>query len=160
MITRLHGWWRSRTLREQKLLLVAGALVSSMILWFGIWRPIDGALVDARKRHERAVLALADARSQADAIRVLGRVAPSAMSAPLLTAIGQLAGEAGFTVTRIEPQSARQVNLVLSAVRGPALFTWVSELERRHGLIVDRLSARANSDATLAVEISLRARGR
>lgn len=160
MTARFHGWRRSRTLREQRLLLVAGALVSAMLLWFGIWRPIDGALADARKRHERAVLALADARSQADAIRVLGRVAPSAMPAPLLTAIGQLAGEAGFSITRIELQSARQVNLVLDSVRAPVLFTWVSELEHRHGLIVDRLSARGNSDATLAVEISLRARGR
>jgi general secretion pathway protein M len=159
MMVQFKSWWRLRTLREQRLLLVAGVLLGAMILWFGILRPLDHALADARKRHARAVLALADARSQADAIRGLQRIPPPSLPAPIQLLVGQLAGDAGFPVARVEPQSARQANIVINAARAPAFFTWIGELERR-GLIVERLSARANSDATLAVEVSLRARNR
>lgn len=147
-------------MREQRLLLVGGALLAAMILWFGLLGPLNDALSDARKRHQRAALALADARSQAALIRRLQRAAPPTLPIPLQLYVGELAGEAGFDVARIEPQSARQVNLVIAAARAPALFAWVNDLERRHGLVIERLSARANNDATLAAEISIRARSR
>lgn len=160
MMARLKSWWRLRSLREQRLLLVGGALLAGTILWFGILRPIDRGLADARARHARAVLALADARSQAVAIRRLQAVTPPILPGPLPLAVGRLAEEAGFAVARMEPQSDRQVNVVMNAARAQALFSWIDQLERRHGLVVDRLRATANSDATLAVELSVRARGR
>jgi general secretion pathway protein M len=160
MKERLQVLWRLRTLREQRLLLVGGALAAAMILWFAVLAPLDSALSDARKRHERAALALADARSQAAAVRRLQRTAPPSLPAPLQVLVGELASEAGFAVARVEPQSARQVNLVITAARAPALFVWASDLEKRHGLVIEQLSARANNDATLAAEISIRARSR
>jgi general secretion pathway protein M len=113
----------------------------------------------AQRRHARAVLALAEARSRAAAIDRLRRVGASAIPGSFQLFAGTLATDAGFTVARIEPQGMRQVNIVITAARAPALFGWASEIERR-GLVVDRLSARANSDATVAAEISVRARGR
>jgi len=71
---RLRGAWRQvRELAEIdwglhfKLVLPAmliglGALLAALILWFGIVRPLDNALAEARARHGRAVLALADAK--------------------------------------------------------------------------------------------------
>lgn len=153
-------WWRQRTRREQRLLFAAAALASSLLLWFALLRPLDKALDDARARHERAVLALADARARTATIRLLQRARASAVPAPLQVHLGELASAAGFPVARVDPAGAGQAILVINSARAPALFAWVADLERRHGLIVDRLSARANSDATIAVEISLRARGR
>jgi hypothetical protein len=51
------------------------------------------------------------------------------------------------------------VNLAIEAARPQALFAWVSEMERDKGLIVERLTAKANSDRTLSAEITFRARG-
>jgi general secretion pathway protein M len=160
MMARLLAWWRMRTLREQRLLLVAGFFASVMILWFGLLAPLGSGLADVRKRHGRAVLALAEARSQAAAIERLRRIAPPALPAPLPLFAAQLAQEAGFDVARVEPQGGGGVDVTIGAARPAALFPWVEGLERRHGLVVDRFSARANSDTTLSAELSLRARGR
>lgn len=160
MMAGLNGWWRQRTLREQRLIAVAGLLFSGMVLSLGIVRPLGIALADARERHAGAVLALADARADAETIRTLQRGVPPVQAAPLQELLGQAAAEAGFTVARIEPQGARQANVAIDAVRPQALLAWVGDLERRRGLVVDRLSARANSDATVAVEVSFRVRSR
>lgn len=153
-------WWRQRGRREQSLLFAAAALAASLLLWIAVLRPLDEALADARARHDRAVLALADARAQAATIRHLQRSPAPTMPGPIAGYLGEAAKAAGFPVARVDPGSAGEATLVISAARAPALFAWVGELERRHGLIVDRLSARANSDATIAVEFSFRARGR
>jgi general secretion pathway protein M len=129
-------------------------------LWFGIVRPLDHALADARARHSRTVLALADAKAQAAAIRGLERVRPPALPAPIHVYVGALAGEAGFTLAKVEPESGDQVHVAISAARAPALLVWVADLERRRGLVVERFSARANSDATVAADFSVRTRGR
>lgn len=147
-------------MREQRMLIGLGALLAATILWFGMVRPLDHALADARGRHDRAVLALADARAQAAAIRGLERVRPPALPAPIHVYVGALAGEAGFTPAKIELESGDQVHIAINAARAPALLTWVSDLERRRGLVVERFSARANSDATVVADFSVRTRGR
>ncbi|MFS0735847.1 type II secretion system protein GspM [Sphingomonas sp. 1P06PA] len=160
MIDRLKIWWAGRTLREQRLLLVMAALLAITIAWAGIIRPTDDALADARARHARAVLALGDARAQADAIRLLERRAPPPLGAPIQAFLASQASEAGFTVARIEPLGSSGATLVINAVRAPAFFGWIGQLESRYGLVVDRLVARTNSDATLSVQVDLRGRGR
>ena len=52
-----------------------------------------------------------------------------------------------------------RASVAVDAARPQALFAWVLRLEQS-GLVVERLSARANSDRTIAAEIALRARGR
>ena len=160
MMARFGIWWRERSLREQRMLIVLGALLAVTILWFGIVRPLDHALADARARHGRAVLALADAKAQAASIRELERVRPPALPAPIHVYVGALAGEAGFTPAKIEPEGGDQVHVAINAARAPALLLWVNDLERRRGLVIERFSARANSDATVAADFSVRTRGR
>jgi general secretion pathway protein M len=153
-------WWSLRSVREQRMLIVLGALLAATILWLGILRPLDKALADARARHDRAVLALAEAQTQALAIRGLERVRPLALPAPIHVHAGALAGEAGFAQAKIEPEGEDRAHVAIDAARAPALLIWVSDLERRRGLVIERFSARANSDATVAAEFSVRTRGR
>ena len=160
MSGRFKIWWGERSLREQRMLIGLGALLAVMILWLGIVRPLDNALAEARARHGRAALALADAKVQAATIRGLERVRPPALPAPIQVYVGALAGEAGFTLAKVEPESGDQVHVAINAARAPALLAWVNDLEQRRGLVVDRFSARANSDATVAADFSVRTRRR
>lgn len=160
MIERLKPWWGQRTLREQRLLIAMAALLAVTILWLGLVRPMDGALADARARHGRAVLALGEARGRAEAIRRLeGRPAP-ALPIPLPAFVQQQASEAGFDRARVEPRGGGGAAITIDAVRPPAFFGWIAMLEQRHGLLIDRLVARTNADATLSVQAELRVRGR
>lgn len=155
----LRSWWRGRTLREQRLLLVMGALFALVLVWLLIIRPINDGLSAARERHGAAVLRLAEARGQAAAIAALAGAPQTRLEAPLTTILSNAAGEAGFTVSRAEPDGAGRATLVMGPVRPQAFFGWVRQMEERHSLLVERMNATANSDQSLSVQVTFRTRG-
>jgi general secretion pathway protein M len=159
MIARMQAWWRLRSAREQRLLLVMAALFAIVFAWAGIVRPLGDRLADARSRHERAVIALAAAREQADLIASAQRTAVPPQGMPVAELVDRAAKDAGFSAASITPEGTTRASVSIAAVRAPAFFGWVADLQRRYGLIVDRLRARTNSDATLTVELSVRGRG-
>lgn len=158
MTDRLKIWWKGRSPREQRLLLVMAALAAILIAWLLVFRPLGNALSDAKERHASAMVALAEARAQADVIRQAEDEAPAALGMPLDVLLSQAAAEAGFPVARLERQGSKQATMTIEAVRPQAFFGWIGELESR-GLIVERLTATTNSDQTLGVQFTLRARG-
>ena len=159
MTRQLRFWWSLRTTREQRMLLAMAAAIAIVLAWLLIVRPLDDALADARARHARAVLDRARAQAQADEIALLQRGGPPPIQGVLATAIGQKANEAGFAKARVTPDGKR-VAIAIEAAKAQAVFGWIADLERRDGLVVDRLSARTNSDATIAVDATVRVRNR
>ena len=145
-------WWRGRSLREQRLLLVMGALLAVTILWLGIYRPVQNGLSAARERHQEAVIRLGEVRAGADALRTTRRAA--ALPGPLATVVTQSASEAGFGAATVAPQGDNRVTVSIPSARPAPAFAWIAALETR-GIIVERLSARANSDPTLALDLTL-----
>jgi len=146
----MSGWWALRSQRERALLLVMFALIGVVAAWLLVIRPLADALDAAKARHGAAVVALAEARARS-------RLASGPLaSGPAETIVAQTASQAGFTGARIGSQGPGRVSVALDAARAPALFGWISEMERR-GLVVDRLTARANADRTLSAELGVRA---
>lgn len=155
----LKSWWRTRTLREQRLLLAMFGLAAVVFAWLLVIRPLNDAQSRARERHGAAVLALAEARAQAAAITGLSKApAAAALPAPIELLVSQSATEAGFPVTGVEREGAAQATVTIQSVRPQAFFGWIGQMESR-SLLVDRLAATTNSDQTLAVTITFRARG-
>lgn len=158
MIDRLKQYWRLRSVREQRLLLAMLALFAITFVWLGLVRPLGDRLAAARERHAQAVLALAAARGQADAIASLQR----GPAPPPGMAVGQIvqraAADAGFTAAMVTPDGLVRAAVAIPAVRPQAFFGWVAELERRYGLVIDRMNVRTNSDATLGVDLTVRSR--
>ena len=155
----LKTWWRTRTLREQRLLLAMFGLAAIVFAWLLVIRPLSDALSRARERHGEAVLALAEARSQAAAIMRLEQAPAAALTAPLDSLLNGSATEAGFTVNRVEREGGNQATVVLQSARPQAFFTWVNQMEEQNRLIVERLNATTNADQTIAVTVTFRARG-
>lgn len=154
----IKTWWRTRTLREQRLLLAMAALLALALAWLLVLRPLNDALATARERHGAAVLALAQARERVALARgpAPGRTQLDLGGGTLDTLLSGTASEAGIPVARVDRESATQATAVINAVRPQALFAWVRQMEGR-GLIVERLRATANSDQTIAAEITFRA---
>ena len=160
MMAGLKSWFAGRTPREQRLLLAMLAVAGLVLVWFAVVRPLGDARASARERHGAAVVALAEARGQADQIRQLERRKPPVAQEPLPVILGTAASEAGFQLSRLEPQGGGESVLVaIESARPEALFAWVAQMEGARGLIVDRLNATANADRTLAVQITFRMRG-
>ena len=158
MIASLASWWRSRSRREQMLLAILFVLFGITLAWLLIVRPLGDSLAAARERHGEAVIALAEAKAGARAIGSLERSRPAALGGPVEQAVTESASAAGFQLSRIQAEAAGTVSLAIEAARPQALFAWVSEMEGGKGLIVERLTAKANSDRTLSAQITFRAR--
>jgi general secretion pathway protein M len=144
-------WWRVRSVREQRLLLVMFALLAVTILWLGIYRPMLDALSGARERHQQAAIRLAEIRAGAAALKQGPAVA---LPGPLASVVTQSAADAGFANAVVTPQGDRRVRVSIPSARPAPVFAWIASLEAR-GIVVEQLSARANADPTLAVDATL-----
>jgi general secretion pathway protein M len=147
-------WWRERSLREQRLLLVMLGLLLLVVGWLLIVRPLGDALDSARTRHGAAVIALAEARARAGT--ATRSAAPRSLSGPVDGLVGRTANEAGFANARITAHGPARALVVIEAARPQALFGWINRLEAQ-GLAVERLVARTNPDRTVHVEAAFRA---
>lgn len=159
MTEQLLLWWRGRTRREQGLLLVMLALATVLIGWLLVVRPLSDRIDEAQRRHGAALVALAEKRGEAEALRRLESRPTVEATLPIDAMINRSAAEAGFTGARTVGQGPARATVAIDAARPQAFFAWVAELERS-GLAVDRLRAQANSDRTLSAELVLRARSR
>ena len=158
MIASLQAWWRARSRREQMLLLILFVLFGITFAWLLVVRPLGDSLAAARERHNNAVIALAEAKAGAAAIGRLERERPASVRGAVDALVMESASAAGFQLSRIQAEGAGKVNLAIEAARPQALFAWVSEMETKNGLIVERLTANANSDRSLSAQIAFRAR--
>jgi general secretion pathway protein M len=159
MKARMIDWFRGRAPREQRLLLVMAGLFGIVFAWLLVLRPLGDNLSDARERHGRAIIALAATRDQAEAIAALQRGIRPIPAGSIVDVVTAAATQAGFAAAVVMAEGGTGARLTIPAVRAPAFFGWIAELQRRYGLVVDQLGVRTNADATLAVELSVRGRG-
>ena len=159
MTDRFRIWWTGRSDRERWLVGIMAALVFSMFFWLVVIRPINAARAAAILRLDAAAVDAGQLREAGEAMRLASAGAPLPLTVALSDAVNQAAVTSGLTLARADASAADRVTIAISTAKSPALFAFLAGLERQ-GLIVDKLSLRTNSDATLAVEGVLRQRGR
>ena len=157
MTARLRQIWAERSTRERQLLLVMFALLSVVVLVFGIIRPLSNAKAAAYDRLDRVTLDGGQIAAAAETLRDARKGAPAPLTGTLVLAVSQSATAAGFTLQTLDPQGDDRVGIQLTSAKSPALFAWLRALSQQ-GVFVERMTVRTNSDATLAVEGTLRKR--
>jgi general secretion pathway protein M len=158
MIPALQNWWVQRSTREHYMLAILFALTAMLFLWGAILSPLGNSLDSARLRHARAVDDLAKITQKAAAYTAVKANLPEPLGAPIAAFVSTSGADAGFQLSRVDPSGPDSVNIALTSAKSIAFFNWINTLERR-GLIVESISIRPNSDATIAVEASLKAAG-
>ena len=151
----LAPWWRQRTRREQWLIAILAVLLVMVIVWLGLLRPLAMARAEAAGRHDRAQAALLRVQAMTAPIADAERRSRAARGTPLAEAIGRSAEAAGLTLASLE-SNAGAATLRIAAVRPVALIGWLARLEQADGLIIDRMTASRNPDATVAVMLVVR----
>jgi len=159
MIERTQIWLSGRSSRERALLAVMSALLAVLLLWLIVVLPIDSARRAAMTRLDIATADAGRVSRVEGALREARTLSQPATGQPLTAIIGQAAEGAGFTMARLDAQTPDRVTIAISTAKSPALFAWLTALEKQ-GVIVDRLTLRPNSDATIAVEGVVRGRGK
>jgi len=152
-------WWSGRSERERVLLGIMGLLLVLMLFWLLVIRPINAGKANAQLRLDTATEGAGRVAAVANAVRQARRTAPVTLSASLPVAVGKAAETSGLTLSRLDPQGTDRVVIGISTVRSAALFGWLGALQQQ-GVIVERMTLRTNSDATLSAEATLRVRAR
>ena len=158
MAARLRHWWQERSLRERWLLSLMFGLLFLVLAWLLVARPLRIALEEAKLRHGEAVIAVAEARAEADRARRSAEP-PSAPALPIDALVSRTATEAGFTGARIIGRGPARASVAVDAARAEAYFAWIAALERQ-GVTVESLRATANLDRTLSTQAVVAAGGR
>lgn len=137
MMESVVQWWKGREPRERVLLSVMGVLIAGIILWLGVYRPVEGALRDAALANLEAAERYGEVARKVDLLRAGREGATSAPALPVEQLVGQSAGEAGFTLERIQAQGQDRVEIAIASARSTALMGWIAALEAQ-GIGVDR----------------------
>jgi general secretion pathway protein M len=157
MMAQLKAMWAERSPREQQLLAVMLALFAIVLLIFGIIRPLANATTAARDRLDRVTIESGQIAAAAETLREAKKNAPPPLTGTMVLAVSQSALEAGFNLSTLDMQGEDRVGIAMPAVKSAALFGWLRTLAPQ-GIFVERMTMRANADATLSIEGTLRLR--
>lgn len=158
MIAALVSYWQARTQRERGLIALLALIALPTLLWYGVVKPFGGLLDHERMERDESERMLGDVRAMAAELASIDGRHAQPLAGPLPQAVRATAEAAGFTVSRVDPAGNDGAVLVLDAVRAQPFFTWLATVEQHRGLIVERLTARPNSDSTLAISVTLQRR--
>jgi len=156
MIESLKIWWNGREPRERVLLSIMLALIGGMIAWLGLYRPIEAGLRQAALDNLEAAERHADVAYKVGLLQRAEKRATGASALPVEQIVGQSAGEAGFTLERVQAQGNDRVDVAIASARSPALLGWIAALEGQ-GVAVDRaMISPSGVTGTVSAQLSFR----
>lgn len=147
LIDSVRNWWSGRSLREQRLLMVMGALIAGIVLWFGVITPSLNWRADAAERRAEAEADLA--LIEAGTARIAG--GDSSMGADQVQAAARRAADAGGVNAVFNPLDDG-VGFSINGASTATLFGWLATLHSEHGIEARVLTVSENADATLNAE--------
>lgn len=160
MIEQLQNWFRGRSLREQRLLLVMFALLALTVVWAAIILPVTDGLSSARTRLDAATVLLGETEQRVKTVKVLEPQGPATPTNDTLDGTVRARADAlGIALSSIGTTGDYGVQFSVASVRPGALMGLLSHLEDDEGLIVDHLSLTDNGDKTVSTQVSLRIAG-
>lgn len=157
-IDNLRQWWRSRELREQRMLAVMFVAVAAFALWFGVVAPLQHMRDAARDRHDSAAADLHEVTQAVDTITALQARNPGLPTTgdAFARAILDAAASAQVPVSRQRTGDAGMLEIGIDAVAAPALLGWLDALIQQHGIAPQGLDI-SERNGSLQVQASFRA---
>jgi general secretion pathway protein M len=155
MIDNARNWFVGLSQREQILVGIAGLLVAGLVAYYGIARPMVGAMTAAETRYVDAVERQARIDAKVAALRQPVDGTTVKFSGAIDIYISQSAGETGIAVGSINRQSDDRVNMVIESAKPKALFGWLARIERE-GIAVESLNVNPAGNGTVSATLTLR----
>ena len=152
---RLTHWWRLRTDAE-RVALVAGAVLAAVALaWLLVWLPIQSDIARLTRDLGMQRAALAQARSQADAIGGLERRTP-APARDARAALDLALAQSGIKASAID-RTGDDLRITIDGISFDALTNLLESLQRDAALrVVDLTAAARVEPGMVRAELTLR----
>jgi len=137
---RLAEAWFGRTERERWLLGGLGVLIAGLVLWYGLWTPLQAWSRSAQTRYADASAELAEAEGLAARIRQVEQTR-SQGAAVSPEAVRSAAAAAGLTIVRDQPDGTG-LHVWTEPAPAASVFAWLLGLQRDRGAAVRSLELR------------------
>ncbi len=154
-MTAMRDWFQALSQREKILIGVMGFLVALVVGYYAIVTPFINAYASAQKNYADAIDSQARIEAKVAALTAPADEAVKPVAGPLDVFISQNAGEAGFAVGRLDPQTNGTVRLAIDSAKPTALFGWLARLESR-GISVEELAVNPGANDTVVATMLLR----
>ncbi|GAA0474092.1 hypothetical protein GCM10009096_14430 [Parasphingorhabdus litoris] len=155
MMESIKNWFHALSSREKILIGVGAVLAALVIGYYAIILPFISAFASAEQRYQQATDGQARIEAKVEALTAPADGAVKPVAGPLDVFVSQNAGEAGFAVGRLEPQTNGAVRLTITSAKPTALFGWLARLESR-GVAVEELAVNPGPNETVTATIILR----
>ena len=152
MMARIQAQWQAISVREQRLLLIAGGVLMVSLLYWGIIAPLQtqaDKTNTALASEQRLLRDVQQKRAQIMQLRAQSGSdyqASASRTQPLNQVIAASAGEFNLTITRLQP-GEDSVQLGVEPLPFNQLLRWLDQLASLHGIHVVRLSTEATETA-------------
>lgn len=164
----MNEWWRGLNTREQRMVLIGGIAVVLMVVYFGVWEPVQAQ----KKNLEKAVLEqhavrdwMQQAAAEIDLLRGRSKRNSRTAGSPgrsLLAVVDQTAkrGKLGPALRRVEPEGTSAVRVWLDQASFDDTMRWLTGLQRDHGIFVSTITVdRQDASGIVNVRLSLQGIG-
>jgi len=159
MMQAVKLWWQGREPRERVLLGIMFILLGAVILWLAVYRPVEGALRQSALENLEASERYADVIRKVELLQNGKASVGQPSSLPVEQIVGQSAGEAGFTLERVQLQGNDRVDIAIASARPTALMGWIAALEAK-GVSVERATiSPSGATGTVTAQLSFRRAG-
>lgn len=152
-------WYRGRSEREQRLLLLMLVIAVPLLLWLLVYRPVTGALDAAWDRHRDAVERHGQVLAAVDAAKAARQPIAAPVAGEIAALAGESAGRAGLTLSSAAAQGSDRASVSIAGGEPRAMLAWLGQLEAQ-GVAVEDLRMTPAPDGSVSLTAVLARRGR
>lgn len=161
----MKAWFAALESRERQLLLAGGAVLIVLLVYLGVWEPLQGKVrsLNQTVQDQQDTLAwMQGAVAQAKALRASGPARGQLATGQSLLSLVDSSARArqlGGALKRVQPEGDRQVHIWMEAASFDALVDWLAELDRTQGVrvinsVIEAKESAGLVDARLVVEVA------
>jgi general secretion pathway protein M len=148
----MRDWWLSRQPRERLILMLGGILVVATLLYLLVWEPLVRErtnLANRVKAQGKTLVWMQQASEQVKQLRSQSQnLTKKANQSSLMSIVDSSAKRSKIRkpIQRIEPEGKNGVKLWIENVDFDTLVRWLGEVERRHGVLINRATITRNEE--------------
>lgn len=157
----MSAWWRQLNQRQQRLVMIAAAILLVLLVYVQVWEPLAEARQAQREQvaHNQALLDWLSALTPvAEQMRAQGSARRDLGGRSLLGLSDETARAAGLAgaLTRIEPAGQNQVRVWLDGAEFLATMNWLQQMSLDYPVEIVQLSVdRAQRTGQVNVRVTL-----
>ena len=143
----MKEWWQQLALREKRMVAGGAIVVAVLLIYFGLWFPLQHTVSSLRQtivKNQNLLAWMQQADAQMKTIVPTKTVAVTSMSpAALLGWLQNSIQQAGLDhqLTQIKEGSDEAILLQFQAVNFDALINWLAQAQEQQGFRVTQMSA-------------------